>query len=95
MKKGILFSVVALFCVALVYAAATTFTNLKVNGTLEVDGATTLSGATTVSKLLIPQVDVAVATPTALGQLVRNSSYVLYISTLTSSPAGWQKVGSQ
>jgi len=89
MKKGILFSVVALFCVALVYAAATRFTNLEVTGTLDVAGNATLA------KLVIPQVDVAVTTPTVTGLLVRNSSYVLYISTLTTGINGWQKVGTQ
>jgi hypothetical protein len=89
MKKGLLFSVVALFCVALVYAAATKFTNLEVTGDLSV------GGNTTVSNLIIPEVNVAVTTPTATGLLVRNSSYVLYISTLTTGINGWQKVGSQ
>jgi len=89
MKKGIVFAVAVLAFIALAYAAATTFTNLKVTGTLEVDGNATLS------KLIIPQVDVAVTTPTALGLVVRDSSFKVYISTLTTGVNGWQKVGTQ
>jgi len=95
MKKVFLFAGVALFCVALVYAAATTFTNLKVNGTLEVDGATTLNGAVTAGTLVLPLVDVSVSTPTVLGQIVRDSSYKVYVGTNTSGLNGWQKVGPQ
>jgi hypothetical protein len=95
MKKVFLFAEVALFCVALVYAAATKFTNLKVTGTLDVDGASSLNGAVTVGKLVLPLADVATSTPTVLGQVVRDSSYKVYIGTNTTGTNGWQKVGTQ
>jgi len=95
MKKGIVFAVAVLAFIALAYAAATTFTNLKVNGTLEVDGATTLNGAVTAGTFVLPLVDVTVSTPTVLGQIVRDSSYKVYVGTNTTGLNGWQKVGTQ
>jgi hypothetical protein len=40
-------------------------------------------------------VDVTVSTPTVLGQIVRDSSYKVYIGTNTTGLNGWQKVGTQ
>ena len=40
-------------------------------------------------------VDITISTPTAVGQIVVTSAYVVYISTNTTGVNGWVKVGSQ
>lgn len=89
MKKGLIAFVAVIAFMAIAYAAATKFTDVNVTGDL------TVGGTSTVGKLAIPQVNVLTSTPTAVGLLVRDSSFVVYISTLTTGVNGWQKVGTQ
>ena len=44
---------------------------------------------------LTASVDVSSVTPSKVGLLVRDASNVLYISTGTSVPGDWTKVGTQ
>jgi hypothetical protein len=40
-------------------------------------------------------VNITISTPTAVGQIVITSAYVVYISTNITDVKGWVKVGSQ
>jgi len=72
-------------------SGATSITgNTDITGTLDATGEIT-GDALTISGV----VDVAVATPTVVGQLIVDSNYELYISTATDSIADWIKVGTQ
>ena len=86
----------------------TTYTNIQATGDLlvgddativgdiNVAGTATLSGViTTDSVVLDGIIDVAITTPTVVGQLAIDSSYNLYISTATDSLSDWIKVGTQ
>jgi len=89
MKKAMLAVVAVVAFMAIAYAAATKFTNVDITGTLNVDGNATLA------KLVIPEVNVLTSTPTVAGQIVRDSSFKVYIGTNTTGVNGWQKVGTQ
>ena len=103
MKSGkflaALFAVIAL--VSLAYAAATKFTNVTVTGDLAVEGTSTTTGASTMALVtvnrlrLAESVNVSVATPTVAGQIVRDSTYQVYIASGTASPSQWVKIGTQ
>lgn len=94
MKKVLIASIAIATFMAIAYAAATKFTNVDVTGDLSVAGTSTLA---TVSPtvLVIPTVNVLTSTPTALGQIVKDSSYKVYIGTNTTGTNGWQKIGTQ
>jgi hypothetical protein len=89
MRKVTLALVAVVAFMAIAYAAATKFTNVTVTGDLSVEGQGTIA------KLTIPEVNVLTSTPTVVGQIVRDSSFKVYISTLTTGVNGWQKVGTQ
>ena len=109
MKGNFLAAIFGLFLmIGLAFGAYTTFTDLQTTGDLlvgddctitdelTVAGETTLSGATNSDSFTISGiVDVAVTTPTVVGMLVMDSSYILYIATATTSIADWIKVGTQ
>lgn len=71
---------------------------LVVGGSTTHIGSTTFSGAVSFgSSVVVPTVDITVTSPTVLGQLVKTSTYVLYIGTCVtpSSTTNWIKVGAQ
>jgi hypothetical protein len=69
--------------------------------TVVASGDSKAATLTATTKVLTPKVDlntafeVGVATPTAVGQLMRNAAFVLYIGTGTSNAYDWVKVGGQ
>ena len=71
------------------------------SGTSSISGNVGISGTATVGSLsnsgvtVVGVVDVTVSTPSAVGQLVRTSANILYISTATATAGSWQKVGAQ
>lgn len=69
---------------SLAFAATTRFGNVQ-TANLTATGTVTLGTAT----------DVTTSTPSVVGQLVRTSANVLYISTGTATPYQWAKVGAQ
>jgi hypothetical protein len=88
--------------VGLALGAYTTFTDLKTTGdmlvgdTLTVVGDTVLGGPATADYIILSEaVNVAVTTPTVVGQLVRNASFVVYIASGTAGVSQWIKVGAQ
>ena len=89
MKKLMIAVVAVVAFMAIAYAAATKFTDLHVTGTLQVDGNASIA------KLIVPEVNVLTSTPTVVGQIVRDSSFKVYIGTNTTGVNGWQKVGTQ
>lgn len=89
MKKALIAVAFVATFMAIAYAAATKFTNVDISGTLNVDGNTTIA------KLIVPEVNVLTSTPTVVGQIVRDSSFKVYIGTNTTGVNGWQKVGTQ
>ena len=107
MKKLIASLLLVTCVVTIAYAAYTKFLNVQVTGDLLVDGATTLTGAVAAgavsssSRIASPYAvltstyNVAVATPSYVGQLALNGSYVLYVASGTSNPTQWIKVGGQ
>lgn len=109
MKSKILTGLIAVIVfVAVAYAASTKFTSVTITDTLSVGGASILSGNISTSGdltasgniigsrvQLVGTVDVAVSTPLVVGQLVRTSTNVLYISTGTTNPTQWSKIGAQ
>jgi hypothetical protein len=72
------------------------------SGATTLSGAVNLSGGVTVSSQatfsvapVIPTVNIAVSSPTAAGQIVKTSDYVVYISTGIGNISYWTKVGGQ
>lgn len=89
MKKGLIAFVAVVAFMAIAYAAATKFTDVTVTGDLSVGRNATFSA------LIVPEVNVLTSTPTVAGQIVRDSSFKVYIGTNTTGVNGWQKVGTQ
>ena len=75
---------------------ATVVDDLTVGGDLALTGNASIGGNATLDYLVLSQaVNVAVTTPTVVGQLVRTSAYVVYIGTGTARTDQWVKVGGQ
>lgn len=89
MKKTMLALVAVVAFMAIAYAAATKFTDVTVTGDLVVGDQATFGA------LVVPSANVLTSTPTVVGQIVRDSSFVVYIGTNTTGVNGWQKVGTQ
>lgn len=100
------FGLIAFF--GLAFGAYTTFTDLKTTGDLLVGNNATITGDLAVAGdssvsgglaldfvTLDSAVNVSVTTPTVVGQLVRDASFILYIATATTSTSDWIKVGTQ
>lgn len=102
MKKGLIAIAFVATFMAIAYAAATKFTSLHVTNDLTVEGNSTFATmtvstvtASAFSVIKVPLANVTTSTPTVLGQIVRDSNYILYIGTNTTGTNGWQKVGTQ
>lgn len=83
-------------------AEPTVHTDHKVTGTQTIEGNQTVAGTAAVTGVasggrftLLDTVDVSSVTPTVVGQLVKDASNILYISTGISVPGDWTKVGTQ
>lgn len=63
--------------------------NATVTGTLTA-GAVSVSGG-----FVIPTVDITTTSPTVVGQLIKTSTYVVYVATNVTDLNGWVKVGGQ
>jgi hypothetical protein len=69
--------------------------------TITASGAVTALTLTTTTKVIAPKVDlntafeVGVDTPTAVGQIMRDSVFIVYIGSSTISCWDWIKLGSQ
>lgn len=63
--------------------------NATVTGTLTA-AAVSVSGG-----FVIPTVDITTTSPTVVGQLIKTSTYVVYVATNVTDLGGWVKVGGQ
>ena len=96
MKKLIVSLLLVASVVAVAYAAYTTFTDLKVTHNLVVDNDVSVAGKLTVPYTVMSStINVSVSTPSYVGQLALNGSYVLYVASGVANPSQWIKVGGQ
>lgn len=102
MKKLLVSLLLVASVVAVAYAAYTTFTDVRVTHDLIVGNNATVGGTFGVTgKVSLPYAvltstyNVSVTTPSYVGQLALNGSYVLYVASGIANPTQWIKVGGQ